>query len=153
MDLLYGELLTALGRYRQNDPAWSAAFSAALDICFEYRFVTPAAQLGAAVLPLLTGCDWKRNEAFRKKLLTAARAQAVLYPDFLKVPAALCEPLTATETQVLRLLCHNRSNQEIGEILGIRLTTVKTHVSHILQKLGVNGRNEAKTAAEQLHLL
>lgn len=33
------------------------------------------------------------------------------------------------------------------------LATVKTHVSHILQKLGVKRRSEAKTMAEKLHLL
>jgi len=33
--------------------------------------------------------------------------------------------------------------------LDIKLATVKSHVSHILQKLGVNRRSEAKTAAEQ----
>ena len=55
--------------------------------------------------------------------------------------------------QVLRLLCRNLSNQEIGEILDIRLATVKSHVSHILQKLGVQNRSEAKEAAEKLRLL
>ena len=62
-------------------------------------------------------------------------------------------PLSATELQVLRLICADKSNAEIGTILGIRLATVKTHVSHILQKLGVKRRSEAKTMAEKLHLL
>ena len=55
--------------------------------------------------------------------------------------------------QVLRLVCADKSNAEIGEILDIKLTTVKSHVSHILQKLGVKRRSEAKTAAEKLRLL
>ena len=42
-----------------------------------------------------------------------------------------------------------RSNAEIGQILDIKLATVKTHVSHILQKLGVKRRSEAKTVAQQ----
>ncbi|HIY16662.1 MAG TPA: LuxR C-terminal-related transcriptional regulator [Candidatus Intestinimonas stercorigallinarum] len=53
---------------------------------------------------------------------------------------------------MLRLLCADKSNAEIGEILGIRLPTVKVHVSHILEKLGVKRRTEAKTAAQRLHL-
>ena len=54
---------------------------------------------------------------------------------------------------MLRLLCRNKSNNEIGEILDIRLPTVKSHVSHILQKLGVSRRSEAKQVAENLHLI
>ena len=153
MDLLYGRLLTAICRYRKQDPHWDDTFRTALDDCWEYRFVTPAAQHGAAILPLLTETKWTGDKAFLKKLLAAARKQAVFYPDFLKCAATLSEPLTATEQQVLRLLCHDMSNQEIGDTLDIRLATVKTHVSHILQKLGVSRRSEAKAAAEALHLL
>ena len=75
------------------------------------------------------------------------------YPLFLKPEVKLAEPLTAAEQQVLKLLCHNMSNQEICDILGIKLATAKTHVSRILQKLGVNRRSEAKEAAEKLELI
>ena len=153
MDLLYGRLLQALCRFRRGDADWDESFCSALDDCWEYRFVTPVAQLGAAILPLLTATGWQKSESFLKKLVAAARTQAVNYPGFLKNPAALSEPLTATETQVLRLLCHDMSNQEIGDMLGIKLPTVKTHVSHVLQKLGVSRRSEARAAAEKLHLI
>jgi LuxR family maltose regulon positive regulatory protein len=63
------------------------------------------------------------------------------------------EPLSAAESQVLRLVCRGLSNQEIGEILDIKVPTVKTHVSHILQTLGVKSRGEARDRAEKLHLL
>ena len=63
------------------------------------------------------------------------------------------EELTAAERQVLSLLCADKSNAEIGEIMDIKLTTVKTHVSHILDKLGVSRRSEAKTAAQKLRLV
>jgi len=33
------------------------------------------------------------------------------------------------------------------------MTTVKTHVSHILDKLGVSRRSEAKTAAKKLRIV
>ena len=65
----------------------------------------------------------------------------------------LSEPLSPAETQVLRLLCGNRSNQEIADILGVKVATVKTHVIHILQKLGVKRRGEAKEAAQKLHII
>ena len=54
---------------------------------------------------------------------------------------------------MLKLLCADRSTAEIGAILDIKLATVKSHVSHILQKLGVKRRSEAKTVAEELWLL
>ena len=63
------------------------------------------------------------------------------------------EALTAAEMQVLRLICADKSNAEIGEILSIRVSTVKSHVSSVLSKLGVNRRSEARTAAKKLWLI
>lgn len=57
------------------------------------------------------------------------------------------------ELQILHLLCADKSNAEIGAILDIKLPTVKTHVSHILAKLGVSRRSEARTAAKKLRLV
>ena len=74
-------------------------------------------------------------------------------PLFLQPPLASGETLTTTELQILRLLCADKSNAEIGQIMDIKLTTVKTHVSHILEKLGVSRRSEAKTATRKLWLL
>ena len=61
--------------------------------------------------------------------------------------------LTATEWQILFLLCADKSNAEIARIMDVKLPTVKTHVSHILEKLGVSRRSEAKTAAKKLRLV
>ena len=63
------------------------------------------------------------------------------------------EALTAAEMQVLRLICADKSNAEIGEILNIRVSTVKSHVSSVLSKLGVNRRSEDRTAAKKLWLI
>ena len=76
-----------------------------------------------------------------------------MYPDYLQPRKAMTAPLSATELQVLQLLCANKSNAEIGRILDIKLPTVKTHVSHILSKLGVKRRSEVKAAAQRLHLI
>lgn len=62
-------------------------------------------------------------------------------------------PLSEAELQVLRLLCAGKSNAEICEMLHIRLSTVKTHVSHILRKLGITRRSQVKDAARRLHLV
>ena len=47
----------------------------------------------------------------------------------------------------------DKSNAEIGEMMNIKISTVKTHVSHILGKLGVRRRAEAVTAAKKLWLV
>ena len=88
-----------------------------------------------------------------RRVLAATRLQAAHYPFFLQPPLPQGEAMTATELQVLRLLCADKSNAEIGEILDIKLPTVKTHVSHILTKLNVSRRSEAKTAARRLWLV
>ena len=57
------------------------------------------------------------------------------------------------EKQILRLICADKSNAQIAQVMNIKLTTVKTHVSHILEKLDVSRRSEAKTAAKRLKLI
>jgi DNA-binding NarL/FixJ family response regulator len=53
------------------------------------------------------------------------------------------EPLTGRETGVLNLLAKGRTNQQIAQELNIADATVRTHVSHILDKLGASNRVEA----------
>lgn len=53
------------------------------------------------------------------------------------------EPLTERESQVLILVAHGLSNQEIGDKLVISERTVRTHVSNILGKLHLANRTQA----------
>ena len=55
----------------------------------------------------------------------------------------LIEPLTEREIEVLRLLATGLNNRDIGSILFIAESTVKTHVEHIIGKLGVSDRVQA----------
>lgn len=58
--------------------------------------------------------------------------------------------LTPRELATLRLLADGRSNKEIGNELGISERTVKTHLGHLFEKLGVTSRTEAvKIAARR----
>ena len=81
------------------------------------------------------------------------RAQAAYYPRFLQTRLAHNDTLTPTELQILHLICADKSNAEIAQIMDIKLPTVKTHVSHILNKLDVSRRSEAKTVAKKLWLI
>lgn len=67
--------------------------------------------------------------------------------------ATLDEPLSERETEVLDLMAKGLSNKEIGRTLWIGETTVKTHVSHILRKLGQNDRTQAVLAAVKAGLV
>ena len=153
MDGIYLDLLTAICRFRAGDGDWQASLCAALDTCRDYQFIRPVSQYGATILPLLEKGGWTADPAFLDRLTAAARKQAAQYPDFLRFRGDLPEPLSPAELNVLRLLCHHKSNAEIGELLGIKLPTVKTYVSAVLRKLGVKNRGAVKDAALKLHLI
>lgn len=127
--------------------------TAALDAATEYRFIRTVSVYGTAVLPLLEALDWDGDKAWRKRLMAAVRTQAAFYPHFLEPRLAPGEELTPTELQILHLLCADKSNAEIAQIMDVKLPTVKTHVSHILYKLDVKRRAEARTAAKKLRLI
>ncbi|MFJ4173073.1 response regulator [Microbacterium sp. NPDC089696] len=61
--------------------------------------------------------------------------------------------LTPRELEVLRLVAAGRSNPEIARELFIGEATVKTHLIHVFEKLGVSDRTRAVTLALELGLL
>jgi len=63
------------------------------------------------------------------------------------------EPLTPRQMEVLRLLVEGQTNQEIANDLGIGPGTVKSHVEHIIAKLGAADRTQAAVRAVQRGLI
>lgn len=61
----------------------------------------------------------------------------------------LIEPLTHREEEVLRLVSTGLTNRDIGAVLFVAESTVKTHVEHIIMKLGVSDRVQAAVWAAQ----
>jgi DNA-binding NarL/FixJ family response regulator len=96
-----------------------------------------------------------------------ARGEALLAPSITRTlieefvrhrdaPSAgldLVDPLTERETEVLRLLARGLSNSEIAAALFVGETTVKTHVSRVLMKLGVRDRVQAVVVAYETGLV
>jgi DNA-binding CsgD family transcriptional regulator len=58
-------------------------------------------------------------------------------------PGAALEQLTERESEVLALVAIGATNQQIADELVVAESTVKTHVKHILRKLGVSNRAQA----------
>ncbi len=95
----------------------------------------------------------------RRAIKAAAAGQVQLTPQAtayllheVRTPEAT-EALTERERGVLRLLVQGRSNKEIARDLQIAEDTVKTHVKHILAKLGVQSRTQAVLSAMRLGLV
>ncbi|ASD20925.1 DNA-binding response regulator [Cryobacterium sp. LW097] len=76
------------------------------------------------------------------RLVQRVRADAVPAPR-----------LSARELQVLRLVAAGESNPQIARSLFIGEATVKTHLLHVFEKLGVGDRTRAVTLAMELRLL
>lgn len=63
------------------------------------------------------------------------------------------EKLSERETDVLRLIAEGKSNKEIAGELFLGEKTIKTHVSNILSKLGLNSRTQAALYAVRIGLV
>ena len=93
-----------------------------------------------------------------------ARGEALLSPAVTKrviekftriaapEPPKALDELTERELDVFRLISRGLSNAEIGQELYISDTTVKTHITHILQKLGLRDRVQAVVLAHETGL-
>jgi ATP/maltotriose-dependent transcriptional regulator MalT len=62
-------------------------------------------------------------------------------------------PLSGREAEVLRLITEGFTNKEIAQILKVSHNTIKSHVVHIFNKLGVNDRTQATVWAAQNELI
>ena len=79
-------------------------------------------------------------------VLPAVRRGAVAVPG-------VVQPLSTREHEVLTLMAAGHPNKAIAEELFITVDTVKRHISHVFDKLGVGNRTQAVARARDLGLL
>ena len=95
--------------------------------------------------------DTPREELFRA-IRATAKGESVLAPTVaarlmtrMRAPAE--DNLSPREIEVLQLVAKGSSNHDIGKTLHISTATVKTHLIHVYNKLGVTDRTSAVTTA------
>jgi DNA-binding NarL/FixJ family response regulator len=114
--------------------------------------VLPAVRAGAA------GYVYKDVDppALAAAIRSVHAGHVLLHPDVVRLLAAedrTITELTARERDVLAELARGRSNREIARALTVSEKTVKTHVSAILGKLGVQDRTQAALHAVRTGLV
>jgi DNA-binding NarL/FixJ family response regulator len=116
-------------------------------------FIEPAAVL-PAVRAGAAGCVYKDidPQALAAAIRSVHHGHSLLHPEVARLLAAGdaavdLSRLTPRERQVLAEVGKGRSNREIARALGLAEKTVKTHVSAILAKLGVQDRTQAALRA------
>jgi DNA-binding NarL/FixJ family response regulator len=111
--------------------------------------VLQAVRAGATgyVLKDVEASDLRRaiKAAMAGQVQLSSRAAARLVREMREPEAP--KLLTDRETLILSLLAHGLANKEIARELGIAETTVKSHVRHVLAKLGVSSRTQAALVA------
>lgn len=152
-DLRLGEGIDGIEttrRLRELDPAPAVVILTTFDRDVE---ILGAVEAGASGYLLKDAPPAEIVAAIR----SAAQGQTVLSPELTaRMVRVLREPrvrLTEREFDVLRLLDTGGSNREIAKTLFVTEATVKTHLVHLFDKLGVDSRSRAVAVARDTGLL
>ncbi|MDQ0299858.1 NarL family two-component system response regulator LiaR [Salibacterium salarium] len=108
--------------------------------------VYPAIEAGAFSYLLKTSKAQTIAQAIRAAVKGESMVEAAVTKKMMQrmrgTEQSLHETLTDRELDVVTLIGNGKTNQEIANELFIGIKTVKTHVSHILSKLGVDDRTQ-----------
>ena len=145
-----GPINDVMGRFRDICPACRIVVLANFP---DTKNLALAASSGASGYMLKTMAPAQMVDVIRKVLVGATWIQPELtqqlYSDFARGPSSQAAStdgdvdLTPRQLEVLRLVAQGLRNSEIAERLTISEQTVKTHVAHLLEKLGVASRLQA----------
>lgn len=158
MDLCEIEILIAIGGYKAGlKEEYMAALERALDLGFKYHYIRLFADEGEPMLKILNGYKKANPNAphreYINKLIEITRATALLYPNYLLEPFTNKIELTNHELDIIRLLSHGLTYEEIAGQSNISINTVRYHIKKIYEKLKVNSSSEALSRAAIMGLL
>lgn len=151
-------ILEAYIYYKEDSPLWKETLLPALEWGRTLGFVRVFADEGAAIYELLNKIsqdekEWEKDE-YLKKVLTAAKAQMLQYPRYLKQEQkGEIGEFSNGEKSVMSLLVLGEKNVEIAERLCISENTVKYHLKNIYQKLQVKSRSQAITKIREYKII
>lgn len=138
--------LEAARRLRQEAPELRIVVLTMYD---DEAYLRQFLEMGAAGYVLKKAADTELADAIR----AVHRGESFVYPSlmrqlidsYLKQPPSPAAPqssekLSPREVEVLRLVALGFTNQQIADELCIGVSTVETHRTHIMEKLGLRGR-------------
>jgi DNA-binding NarL/FixJ family response regulator len=92
------------------------------------------------------------REVARGNTSISPRMVAKLVAHLSRQTGGQSDQLSEREREILRLIGSGRTNQEIAQLLQVSGSTVRTHLQHILDKLGLENRNQAVLYAIRIGL-
>lgn len=131
-----------LTSHEEQDQVFAALTAGANGYCLKD---TSGERLKTAILAVADGAAWLDPRIARLFLTTMTRPVPADNEEASRVEPI--SPLSQRESEVLKLMGEGLSNREIADQLSIGVSTVRTHVEHILDKLAVSGRTEAAVKA------
>lgn len=150
------QILKSVLLYRMGNESWKEVFYQVLNKAYHFGFVTIFAFEGAALKPLLDELEPLEphicSHGFLEMVKTANDRMTNYYPDYMKIQPVLEEPLTESETRILKMMCRGTSSKEICEKCHITYNGFKFHAHNIYRKLNVKNRGEAEREAQRLGL-
>ncbi len=151
--IIEARMLQALALDSRGDtPAALKSLSHALTLAEREGYFQLFVDEGRPMAALLEKAAAHRLSAYAGKLLAAFDTPSAPAPRSVTLPA-LIDPLSERELEVLRLLKTELSGPEIADLLGVALSTVRTHTKHIYDKLDATNRRAAVNRAEALGLI
>lgn len=147
-----------LANFERTDEALTM-LTEAVSLSEDSRWVSPFLELGQPMNQLIKlftekngHTDFLRSLLERFKTLENLREPVEFSQKALKHEnnAWVGEPLTNRELDILELLTHRLQNKEIAAKLFVSPETIKSHLKHLYQKLGVSNRREAGVKAAEI---
>ena len=152
--LIEALVLRALAHDAQGAPSLADAdLRRALALAEPEGFVRVFLDAGPPLVPVLMRVSGADEDSYARHILDAM--SPVIRADAARTPraAALPEPLTEREVEVLRLMARGLTYQQIADDLVVSINTVRHHVKSVYGKLGASTRTLAIEKARALDLL